>query len=132
VAGAVARPIAPADELTPQSQAFQVSDNGRLLSTLYNNQSKGVWFDWSGVHTICSIPAYPVGDVIVGFTEDAVGGILECWCVSSGGDNPHTASPIKIQGSTNSLSLQDENNTAKMYWRQTEQVIDITVTLGPV
>jgi hypothetical protein len=123
-------PIVPADELAPQSQAFQLLHNAHQLSTFYNDQSKGVWFDWSASHNLCSIPS---GGVVLGFMPDPVNGVVTGWCVATP-DLSHgqVSASSKIQGSTNSLGLDDPNNTAKMYWRVEEKGIDITVTLCPV
>lgn len=123
--------IAAADQLAPQSQAFQLSYDNHLLKTLYNDQAKGVWFDWSaGSNNICSIPNV---NLVMGFTTDAASGMLTGWCIAPDDwTSARTSASIKIQGSTNSRSLDDSSNTAKLYWPLEDKGVKLGVTFCPV
>ncbi|MEI9984328.1 MAG: hypothetical protein WDN69_14630 [Aliidongia sp.] len=120
--------LAAADELAPQSNALQLLDNGHQLSTVYNDHSKGVWFDVSGSHNLCAVPS---AGVMMGFTSDPDKGGLVGWCVS--GPQAGQVSPsLAIGGSTNSRSLDDPNNTAKLYWPISQAGANLQITLCPV
>jgi hypothetical protein len=122
--------LAAADELTPQSQALHLSADGHQLATVYNDQSKGVWFDLSAVHNLCSVPN---ANIVVGITPDATSGTLVAWCISTAGNpNGHVSPSLKLFGSTNSRSVDDPDNTAKLYWHVNENGVDITLNLCPV
>jgi hypothetical protein len=121
-------PLAAADELAPQAQAFQMLYNGHLLSTVYNDQSKGVWFDVLGSHNLFMVPS---AGVVMGFTTDPDKGQLVGWCVS-GPEAGQVSAPLTIQGSTNSRSLDDPNNTAKLYWPINQAGVELKITLCPV
>jgi hypothetical protein len=129
--GLFALQIAAADQLAPQSQAFQLLYANHLLKTLYNDQVKGVWFDWSaGSNNICSIPNV---SLVMGFTTDPASGTLVGWCIAPDDwTSARTSASIKIQGSTNSRSLDDSSNTAKLYWPLEDKGVKLTVTICPV
>jgi hypothetical protein len=118
-------PVSAAEELAPQSQALHL--NGQVLSTLYNTQFKGVWFDCAGSHNICSHAG-----AVLGFTVDPAGGTLVGWLAPSSGDYGRVSPALRIQGSTNSRSLDDVGNAAKLYWPVEVQGMPFKVALSPV
>jgi hypothetical protein len=118
-------PVSAADELAPQSQALHL--NGQVLSTLYNTQFKGVWFDCAGSHNICSHAG-----AVLGFTVDPAGGTLVGWLALMSGDPGRVSPALKIQGSTNSRSLDDAGNAAKLYWPVELSGMPFKVALSPV
>jgi hypothetical protein len=120
--------LAAAEELAPQSNALQLLDNGHHLSTVYNDHTKGVWFDISGSHNLCAVPS---AGLVMGFTSDPDKHDLVGWCYL-GPEAGQVSPPLDIGGRTNARSLDDPDNTAKLYWPISEPGANLQITLCPV
>jgi hypothetical protein len=68
----------------------------------------------------------------MGFTVDPAGGTLVGWLAPTSGAPGRVSAALRIQGSTNSRSLDDANNAAKLYWPVELGGIPFKVALSPV